>query len=446
MKLVFVVIPKNIKNIRLILVVLLVLISALFTIILNLFPLIRNSSELNNTKKIYFAENITPAHAQLIEEFNRINKGKIEVIAIDLPYKIFTTNKRKELITKNLRNSSSRIDIYAIDVVWGERFIKWSEPLNSYFSTEEIDSIFDEAKNYCYFDSTLYSIPFFVDIGVLYYRDDILKEMDNYENLIKKISNGISWEELVNIKTPKSEYKYLFQADNYEGLMCNFLEIAGRNSFYNSNFEDLKFRKDTLSARLNFIRDLIYKQKFIPKEVVGFDENKTFSFALENDVPFFRGWPTGKRNIILNKKLIPKLKYLKFAPLPKFVNELPVSTIGGWNLIVSKNSKYKGESIAFIKFLLSKSSQKYIWENNGYLPVLKYFFTDSLYLNKHPELKLFKNLIESGVYRIKHPQYTRISDILTKNLNLYFNRELSTDDFINNSLKEINLINKRYLK
>ena len=32
------------------------------------------------------------------------------------------------------------------------------------------------------------------------------------------------------------------------------------------------------------------------------------------------------------------------------------------------------------------------------------------------------------------------------NLNLYFNRELSTDDFINNSLKEINLINKRYLK
>jgi len=440
------VIPKNIKNIRLILVVLLVLISALFTIILNLFPLIRNSSELNSAKRIYFAENITPAHAQLIDEFNEINKGKIEVIAIDLPYKIFTTNKRKELITKNLRNSSSRIDIYAIDVVWGERFIKWAEPLNSYFSTKEIDSIFDEAKNYCYFDSTLYSIPFFVDIGVLYYRDDLLKEMDNYENLIKKISSGISWEELVNIKTPKSKYKYLFQADNYEGLMCNFLEIAGRNSFYNSNFEDLKFRKDTLSERLNFIRDLIYRQKFIPEEVIGFDENKTFSFALENDVPFFRGWPTGKRNIILNKKLIPKLKHLKFAPLPKFAGESPVSTIGGWNLIVSKNSKYKDESIAFIKFLLSKSSQKYIWENNGYLPVLKSFFTNSLYLNKYPELKLFKSLIESGVYRIKHPQYTRISDILTKNLNLYFNRELSTDDFINNSLKEINLINKRYLK
>jgi len=446
LKLVFAVIPKNIKNIRLILVVLLVLISALFTIILNLFPLIRNSSELNNAKRIYFAENITPAHAQLIDEFNEINKGKIEVIAIDLPYKIFTTNKRKELITKNLRNSSSRIDIYAIDVVWGERFIKWAEPLNSYFSTKEIDSIFDEAKNYCYFDSTLYSIPFFVDIGVLYYRDDLLKEMDNYENLIKKISSGISWEELVNIKTPKSKYKYLFQADNYEGLMCNFLEIAGRNSFYNSNFEDLKFRKDTLSERLNFIRDLIYRQKFIPEEVIGFDENKTFSFALENDVPFFRGWPTGKRNIILNKKLIPKLKHLKFAPLPKFAGESPVSTIGGWNLIVSKNSKYKDESIAFIKFLLSKSSQKYIWENNGYLPVLKSFFTNSLYLNKYPELKLFKSLIESGVYRIKHPQYTRISDILTKNLNLYFNRELSTDDFINNSLKEINLINKRYLK
>lgn len=434
------------KNIRLILVVLLVLVSFLFTIILYLFPLIRYSSESNKVKKIYFAENITSAHAKLIDEFNEINKGKIEVIAIDLPYEKFSTNKRKELITKNLRNSTSRIDIYAIDVIWGERFIKWAEPLNSYFSLEETNLIFDAAKNYCYFDSSLYSIPFFVDIGVLYYREDLIKEMNNYESLLEKIKNGISWQDLISLKTPKSRYGYLFQADSYEGLMCNFFEIVGRNSFFSSDYENLEFNREVVSERLNFISDLIYKKKFITKEVTNFDENKTFKFALENDVPFFRGWPTGKKNILLDERSIYKLNYLNFAPLPKFAGESPASTIGGWNLIVSKNSKYKDESIAFIKFLISKSSQQFIWEENGYLPVLKFFYSDSSYLDKYPELELFNSLIENGVYRIRHPQYTRISDVFTENLNLYFRRELSIDGFINNSLEEINLINQSYLK
>jgi len=440
------VIPKNKKNIRIILVVLLVLISSLLTAVFYLFPLIRYSSASKNVKKIYFAENITPAHLQLIDEFNKINKGKIEVIPINLPYEKFSTNKRKELITKNLRNRTSRIDIYAIDVVWGERFAKWAEPLDSYFSSDEINRIFNEAKHYCYFDSVLYSVPFFADIGILYYRDDLLKQLDNYKKLTGQINDGIAWKELASLKIPGCKYNYLFQADDYEGLMCNFLEIAGRNSFYNSNTEIFGINKEILSQRLNFIRDLIYKQKIIPKEVTGFDESKTFNFALENDVPFFRGWPTGKKNIHVKKELIPKTKNLKVAPLPSFAGDSPVSTIGGWNLIVSKNSNHKEESVKFIKFLISKSSQKLIWEGNGYLPVLKSFYADSSYLNKYPELKLCYRLIRNGIYRIKNPQYTRISDVITANLNLFFRSKISAGKFIDNSLKEIKLIKQRYLK
>ncbi|NOX17831.1 MAG: extracellular solute-binding protein [Chlorobi bacterium] len=435
---------KNKKNIRLILVISLVIISSLLTILLYLFPLIRYSTASKNIKKIYFAENITPTHLRLINEFNKLNKGKIEVIPINLPYEKFSTNKRKELITKNLRNRTSRIDIYAIDVVWGERFIKWAEPLNRYFSADEINGIFDAAKHYCYSDSLLYSVPFFADVGILYYREDILKKMKNYEEWENKIKRGITWEELSAMKIPNCKYKYLFQADAYEGLMCNFLEIAGRNAFYNSDADILGMKKNIISKRLNFIRNLIYRQKIIPKNITNFDESKTFNYALQNDVPFFRGWPTGEKNIKLNKKLFSKIKRLKFAPLPRFAGETPASTVGGWNLIVSKNSNNKKESVKFIKFLLSKSSQKIIWEQNGYLPVLKSFYADSSYLSKYPELKLCFKLIKNGVYRIKHPQYTRISDILTANLNRFFKNKISADKFIANTLAEIKLIKSRF--
>jgi len=130
------------------------------TVVLYLFPFIRYYKEAQSVKKIYFAENITQTHLQLINEFNKINKGKIEVIPINLPYEKFSTNKRKELITKNLRNRTSRIDIYAIDVVWGERFIKWAEPLNNYFSDSEINLILDQAKTLLLFrfHSILHSV------------------------------------------------------------------------------------------------------------------------------------------------------------------------------------------------------------------------------------------------------------------------------------------------
>jgi len=431
------------KSVRLILIILLVIVSSLLTVILYLYPILKHSYADNKIKKIYFAENITPAHSYLIKEFNKANNGKIEVIAINLPYEKFTTNKRKELITKNLRNRTSRIDIYAIDAIWGKRFNKWAEPLNSYFSSAEMKKIIWQAKKYCFSDSTLYSVPFFLDVGVLYYREDLLKDNMHYNKIINELRAGITWQRIINLNFAKQKYKYLFQADNYEGLMCNFLEIVGDNTFTYSKNGDFIFNAKVVE-RLNFVRDLIYKKEIVPEVVTAFNENKTFQFALENDVPFFRGWPSGKENIIITDKILPKIKHLKFAPLPRFVNDKSASTIGGWNLIVSKNSKYKNESIQFIKYLLSQSSQKYLFEKNKYLPVLKYFYSDSSYLKKNPELNLFYKLIQNGVFRIKHSRYTKISDIITFNLNLFFMNKISANEFVSNSQKEINYLKQEY--
>ncbi len=428
-------------NLRVLLIVLLVLISSFLTVVLYLFPILKQSYSVEEVKKIYFAENITSAHTYLINKFNKLYEGRIKVIPINLPYEKFSTNKRKELITKNLRNHTSRIDIYAIDIIWNERFKKWAEPLNNYFTNKELSTLLEASKFYCYSDSILYSVPFFIDIGVLYYRDDLLKKSKNYTDIIPKLNNGINWDYLKNYKFNNPEYKYLFQANSYEGLMCNFLELTGNNSLVYSRGK-VTFDK-SVAYKLKTIQNYIYKEKLIPKEVINFNESISFNYALKNDIPFFRGWPTGKKTIQVSKELIYKIPNLKFAPLPKFKNEGSVSSIGGWNLIISKNSKYKKESIEFIKFLLSKKSQQFIWENSGYLPIINYFYEDSSYTKNYPELRLFSKLIRNGVYRIKHPQYTRISDILTTNLNLFFRKQISVNEFIQSTLDEINFIVKQ---
>lgn len=44
--------------------------------------------------KIFFADNISAAHRQVIARFNAIHRGRIEVVPVDLPFTKFSTNER----------------------------------------------------------------------------------------------------------------------------------------------------------------------------------------------------------------------------------------------------------------------------------------------------------------------------------------------------------------
>jgi len=91
--------------------------------------------------EIYFADRITDAHRILIDRYNVLNAGKVKVIPIDFPNKDFTSNERKEILARSLRGEGDGIDLFAVDVIWVQRFAKWCEPLEGYFSPEELSGI-----------------------------------------------------------------------------------------------------------------------------------------------------------------------------------------------------------------------------------------------------------------------------------------------------------------
>ncbi|MCB9069591.1 MAG: hypothetical protein H6629_17535 [Calditrichae bacterium] len=73
----------------------------------------------NTATQIYFVDNISQAHSELINRFNAEYSGRIEVVPVDLPFEKFSTNERKQLLAKSLRSKSDRIDVFAIDLIWG---------------------------------------------------------------------------------------------------------------------------------------------------------------------------------------------------------------------------------------------------------------------------------------------------------------------------------------
>ena len=94
-------------------------------------------SNKEDVTEIYFADRITAAHKMLIDKYNELHKGKVKVIPIDFPNFDFSTNERKEMLARSLRGRGDGIDLFAVDPIWVQRFAKWCEPLDKYFSDTE---------------------------------------------------------------------------------------------------------------------------------------------------------------------------------------------------------------------------------------------------------------------------------------------------------------------
>jgi multiple sugar transport system substrate-binding protein len=381
--------------------------------------------------KIYFADNISPALQILIDRFNERYRDEIEVIPINLPFSKFSTNERKELLARSLRSKSDLIDIFAIDLIWSARFAKWVYPLDNLLDSLELENLLSYSLEPCYFEGSLVAVPLYVDVGLMYYRRDLIKEYPGYSLLENQLKNSITWEEFIDLKIKYFSGKepfYIFPAKNYEGLICSFVELILSQD--ETTFSNDTIRLNTTEAKraLNLLVDLVNKYQITPAAVVNFDEYQSYLYSLENNALFFRGWP----GFMLNHRQIieeaGKKGLFGIAALPHFKGGNPVSVFGGWNLMISKHSKHTEEAVKFLKFALTKENQEMMYSVGGYLPVNHSVYDDQEFIRQHEYLAYYYTLLKNGVHRPFTPDYTKKSDIISFYINQAIKNELTPED------------------
>jgi multiple sugar transport system substrate-binding protein len=396
---------------------------------LSLFTRVFRHSGSLEPVQVYFADNISLNHKLVIEEFNRLYRGKIEVIPVNLPFEKFSTNERKELLIRSLR-SKSDIDLFAVDLIWVPRFTRWSEPLDKYFSQAERERLLSYAIESCTYHQILVAMPMYIDVGLMYYRKDIIRRLPKAEEIEQQLQSSITWDEMLKLrKQLKYENKpfYIFQAKDYEGLVCNYFEIAvsRRPDFFKNNSIPLisSAAEDALSILVGFV-----KTNVSPKAVLDFEENLSYRYMLDHDGVFVRGWPNFIENF---RRFYPdtvKLSNMGRAPLPHFNGEKPTSVLGGWNLMVSKSSTKKEAAVEFIRFLQSDHIQRLLLERAGYIPVVNSVYQDSIFLGSHPELTLYKKIMQNGFHRPALVEYTKTSNIVSHFVHLAIKQDLTVKD------------------
>ena len=94
--------------------------------------------------------------------------------------------ERLELYRRYLRAKSSTPDVYYIDVVWPAVLADQMVDLKQYLANESADQLEAQLRNDTV-NGRLISMPFNTELGVLYYRADLLQKYGRTESRLKTV-------------------------------------------------------------------------------------------------------------------------------------------------------------------------------------------------------------------------------------------------------------------
>ncbi len=347
-------------------------------------------------------EDVGGAWREIIKRFEEKNPG-IKIKYISGPW---STDERQNMYIRSFLGGDP-IEIVYMDVTWTAKFAEngWLIPLDSYFNQIDKEDFIEPTVKAGIYKGKLYRIPVRADVGVLYYRKDIVSKPPE------------TWDEFLSMcermSKPPDLYCIVFQGMQYEGLTCNFLEyLWGAGGDVIKGKDVLLDRKPTVEA-LDFMRTLIDKS-YAPKSVLTFQEQHSLSFFAEGKSIFMRNWPYAW--LILNRESSKLKGKIGIVPMIHKRGEKPAGTLGGWGFGIAKGTKNVDAAWKFIKYATSKEAQKILHFKRGGVPSRKSLFKDPDILKKSPHYpQLYKTLLNAKA-RPVHPDYPRISDTIQKHV------------------------------
>ncbi len=332
----------------------------------------------------------TPATQAVIDAFNA-SQSDYKVEWIDM------TNDsgamREQLIT-TLKAGSAEYDIVSLDVVWAGEFAAagYIAPLDLLLDDaglvpEDYNAGSMASGTY---NGKLYVMPFFPDLGMLYYRKDIVSEED-----AAKLEAGDYT--FADLQAMAEKYMgqngttagFVFQSALYEGLVCNANEFT-------ANWMDVRGGLEAMKAMI--------ASDATPENIMTYTEGETHNSFIKGESVFARNWPY-QWGMIKSEGTI-TTDQAGIAPLPGG------STVGGWLLAINKNSANQEGAFAFLKFLNSEAGQ--IVMSQAYLPGYNAMLANEEVIKNNELLSMegFKNALKTTIARPVSAEYAKVSDAL----------------------------------
>lgn len=381
----------------------------------------------------------TPANAKILEAFAQ-KYPNIKVNLLEMPGKNDTIHD--DYVTK-LSSGDTSIDVFSMDIVWPPEFSasKWLLPLDEYYPAAEQEKFLKGPLAGNKLNGKLYSVPWYTDAGLLYYRKDILEK--NGKQPPK------TWDDIVKLSKELVgkdgiDMGITFQADQFEGLVCTILELMWSNGGDVLNGDKVVINTPNNVEAIKFARSLI-EQGIAPPGVTTYKTAESLRPFLEGKSLFMRNWPYAWAEVqgSAESKVKDKVGVVALPVGPKGTKSAP--SLGGWNLGVNANvpADRKEAAITFLKFAAGPEGQKINAVAGSRLPTLDSLYGDADILKVNPHWKEFYGGFVSAKPRPVTPLYPRISDAMQINVHKALTGGLSAEDAAKNMQDAIEKILKK---
>ena len=355
------------------------------------------------------------ATQELVKQFNKEHRGKINLKVIRGPLE---TEAMSDLAISSLLLGKAPFDVLLMDVTWLPKYAAagWMVPLENNFNTQDVESLAKGAREGNSYNGHLYRWPLTSDMGLLYYRTDLMDRPPETPEDLVSVSQSLQ-------KDQKVEWGYVWQGRQYEGLSCVYLEmIDGFGGDWlqpKSNQIGLNSKPGIEAAA--WLQSLI-DQGVSPKAVTNYAEPEALQSFKVGDAAFMRNWPYAWAELQKTDSAVKgNVGITTMVAKPGH----STATLGSWGLTVLKGSSHIDASIEAIRFLTSESSQKQLFQKYGYTPTMQSVFDDPQLLKESPILAEFGKAQQFVKPRPETPLYTQISDVLQRQLSGILTHEQS---------------------
>ncbi|THK37895.1 ABC transporter substrate-binding protein [Ensifer sp. MPMI2T] len=306
------------------------------------------------------------------------------------------------------------VDVYQTDVIWApqlaDQFVDLTEATEDVAGAHFPSIIQSQTVN-----GKLVALPFYTDAPALYYRKDLL---DKYG---KKPPE--TWDELAATAKEIQDkeraagnpdiWGFVFQGNAYEGLTCNALEwikSSGGGQIVEPD-GTISVNNEKAAAALERVKGWI--GTISPNGVLAYQEEESRGVWQTGNAVFMRNWPyayalgNGDDSAVKGK--------FEVKPLPTATDgDQPSSTLGGWNLAVSKYSDEQEASIAFVKFLGSPEVQKARAIELSNLPTIAALYDDKEVAAAQPFMPNWKPIFQDAVPRPSAVAKVKYNEVSSK--------------------------------
>jgi multiple sugar transport system substrate-binding protein len=320
---------------------------------------------------------------------------------------------------------SDDCDVFSSDVIWTAEFAsqKWLYDLTPYVQAQKSKYIAAPLETVHYADK-FWGVPETSDAAFIYYRTDK--------------GGGTppsTWQQVY--AQAKQQGGIVYQGAPYEGLTCDFLELAfaaggtvlddgGKKSTINSpqNVKALQLMVDGI------------KNGSAPKAVTTYMEPETDQAWTSGRYGFMRNWTYA---YAADNKSPSKVKgKYKVAPLPSFEGGGKAGILGGHNSVISAYTKNPGLALKFADFYASPEFQKVALLKYSQAAVIPSVYSEADVKKAVPYAAELLQALSQAKARPVSPVYPQISQAIYKNVNDALAGRTSPADALKKADSQIN--------